>query len=232
MALSLRLSLIASLVPKGARVCDIGTDHAFLPIELISSGKANRVIATDIREKPLKNAKKNIEEANITDIDIRLCDGLSGVGRNEVDTVVITGMGGEVISSIIDNAKWLKEDCFLLILQPTTSPEHLRKYLANNGFEILTDTALSENGKIYSVMTVKFTGANLNLPESYLYIGKVDSQSDDGFKYIEKQYSRIKSAADALKNVPYKQDEYIHLDRLSKEIGEHIWHLTEASFIN
>ena len=78
MALSLRLALISTLVPPGARVCDIGTDHGYLPIELIKRGDIKSVIATDIRKMPLANADKNIKATGVGGITLRLCDGLEG----------------------------------------------------------------------------------------------------------------------------------------------------------
>ena len=98
--LSLRLKTIASLVPFGARVCDVGTDHGYLSIHLKQSGIAKQVIASDLRPDPLENAKKNIKYLNVTGIDLRLGNGLQPVTENEVDTVIIAGMGGEVISAI------------------------------------------------------------------------------------------------------------------------------------
>ena len=89
MALSLRLKTIAALVPKGARVCDVGTDHARLPIYLISEKIASRVIATDLRPLPLENAKKNVEYSGVTGIELRLCDGLSAVKKHEADVIII-----------------------------------------------------------------------------------------------------------------------------------------------
>ena len=103
--LSLRLSTIASLVPKGAFVCDVGTDHGFLPIFLMESGKARGVIATDINEKPLKKAKENLKKTGTEGITLRLCDGLSGIKKGDADTVIIAGMGGEVISGILERGK-------------------------------------------------------------------------------------------------------------------------------
>lgn len=225
MSLSYRLKLIAALVPDGARVCDIGTDHAYLPIELVKSGKASGVIATDIRQKPLENARRNIEKAQADNIDLRLCDGLSAVSSDEADTVIIAGIGGEVISGIISRTEWLKHSpCPLLILQPTTSPEELRRFLVSNGFEILSDTAIAENGKLYSVMTSSYTGQIKKMPESYFYIGETDPETDDGFLYIQKQYRRIKACADALYAIPEKTEEYLHFNKLSEEIGEYIKH--------
>ena len=216
MALSRRLELIASLVPKGARVCDVGTDHARLPIFLIERKIAERVIATDIRPLPLENAKKNVANSGVTGIELRLCDGLSAVKKSEIDTVIIAGIGGEVISGIISRAEPLREQpCPLLILQPTTSPESLRRYLSQNGFEIQSETALKENGKLYSVMTAYYTGNKTQMPEYFYYVGKVDPKTEDGFLYIQKQYRRLKSCADALESIPEKQAEHLHYKKLS-----------------
>lgn len=218
MALSRRLLLIASLVSKGARVCDVGTDHARLPIYLIEEKIAKRVIATDIRPLPLENAKKNIAASGVKGIELRLCDGLSAVKKSETDTVIIAGMGGEVISGIISRAELLSKQPYpLLILQPTTSPEFLRRYLYDNGFKIKSETALKENGKLYSVMTAYFTGEAKKMPEHFYYIGVVKPNTEDGYSYIQKQYIRLKKCADALCNIPEKQAEYLYYKSLSDE---------------
>lgn len=218
MAQSLRLKLIASLVPKGARVCDIGTDHALLPIYLIENNIAEFVIATDIRPLPLENAKRNVAASGLTGIELRLCDGLSAVKKDEVDTVIIAGIGGEVISGIISRAALIRNQPYpLLILQPTTSAEALRRYLYENGFEIKTETALKENGKLYSVITARFTGKVKKMPEHFYYIGMVDPKTEDGYLYIQKQYIRLKKCADALINIPEKQAEYLHYKKLSDD---------------
>lgn len=219
MALSRRLLLIASLVPKGARVCDVGTDHGRLPIYLIEEKIAKRVIATDIRPLPLENAKKNVAASGVKGIDLRLCDGLSAVKKSETDTVIIAGMGGEVISDIISRAELLSKQPYpLLILQPTTSPEFLRRYLCENGFEIKNETALEENGKLYSVITACFTGETKEMPEFFYFAGKTDPKTEDGYLYIKKQYIRLKKCADALCNIPEKQAEYLHYKMLSDRI--------------
>ena len=216
MALSLRLTLISALVPPGARVCDIGTDHGYLPIELIKHGDIKSVIATDIREKPLANAEKNIKAAGVGGITLRLCDGLEGIAQNEVDTVITAGMGGEVIASILTRSDLpTAAPAPLLIMQPTTSPEFLRRFLCENGFEILSDTALCENAKLYSVITARYTGEKYSCGEEFYYCGKVDPQTADGAKYIEKQYLRLKKCADALENIPEKLEEYTRLAEIS-----------------
>ena len=219
MAISRRLFLIASLVPKGARVCDIGTDHARLPIYLIKNGIAKGVIATDIRPLPLENAKKNVAASGVKGIELRLCDGLSAIKKDETDTVIIAGMGGEVISGIISRGELPREQPYpLLILQPTTSPEALRRYLYESGFEILTETALKENGKLYSVITACFTGETKEMPEFFYFSGKLDPKTEDGYLYIQKQYIRLKKCADALVDIPEKQAEYLHYKELSDRL--------------
>lgn len=216
--LSRRLKTIAALVPFGARVCDIGTDHAILPVFLSENTLVKSIIATDVREKPLKNAKKNIERSGVANIELRLCDGFSCISPDEFDTAVIAGMGGEVISGIISRAEMLKNADKLLILQPTTSPEILRKYLCDNGFVIETEIPLTDNGKIYSVMSVRYSGETKIYDEAYYYVGDIKPDSPEGLAYIEKQYYRFKDCADALRPIPEMLKEYKAYRSLAEKI--------------
>lgn len=217
--LSLRLSTIASLVPKGARVCDIGTDHGYLSIYLKSSNIASKIIAADVNSLPLENAKKNIIKSGALDIELRLSNGFESIDSDEFDTAVIAGIGGEVIAGIIERRIDViaKEDK-TLILQPTTSPEFLRKSLYNNGFDIINETPLMENGKIYSVMLVKYNGIASEKEEYFYYTGKVPNDNEYGISYIEKQYKRLNNCAKALENVASKQEEYLYYKELSEKI--------------
>ena len=224
-ALSKRLSVIASLVPKGARVCDVGTDHGYLSIYLRSSGTAQGVIASDINEKPLKTARKNIKESQIGGIELRLGDGLSAVNKGEIDTAVIAGMGGEVISGILKRGKDIAKSGITLILQPTTSPEFLRKFLSENGYEILKEIPVLENRKLYSVMLCTFTGKYEKKEEYYYYIGALTADTDEGKRYIEKQYNRLFKCLTALENVPSKRSEYLSL----KEISDNLKRILEGN---
>ena len=101
-----RLAAIAALVPDGARLADIGTDHALLPIRLLLDGKIQSAIAADIRPGPLSRAKENACAAMVTNLSCVLCDGLTGISPDSVDTVVIAGMGGENIAGILRAAPW------------------------------------------------------------------------------------------------------------------------------
>ena len=209
--LSQRLMTIATLVPNGARVCDIGCDHGYLAIYLRLNKIAETVIAADLNELPLKRAEANIKKLNADNIDLRLCDGLSGIKRDEVDTVIIAGMGGEVISGIIERCCFAKNEGLTFILQPTTSAEALREFLCKNGFEIISESVVFENNKLYSVMTVKFANKNISYPNGFYYIGKVLPDTEDGIKYIKKQEKRLFNAVNALENIPEKLNEYSKL---------------------
>ncbi len=213
--LSERLSLIAGFVEAGSSVCDVGTDHGYLPAFLYLSGKASRVTATDIREKPLKNARNNLERLGAQGVKLILCDGLSGVTRDMCDTVIIAGMGGEVISGIIDCAPFVRDSSVRLILQPMTAARELREYLAQNGFKVEREQAVSENRKIYSVMVVRFCGKPYSLDGVTALIGKLLPDSDASREYIKKQQRIVYNCAKSLSAVYKKQSEYLEYKELS-----------------
>lgn len=222
--LSKRLSVIASLVPCGARVCDIGTDHAYLAIELIKSGKAEKIIATDIGEKPLKLASKNIHSAELDSvIDLRLGDGFNCISENEVDTVIVAGMGGEVIAGILENGRNISAKINIsLILQPTTSPEALRRFLTENGYSIEREIPVYENQKLYSIMLVKFTDNKDTFDEYFYYIGKVTPFTAEGKLYIEKQQQRCYKCMLSLENIPKKRNEYLYYKNIFDSITDYL----------
>lgn len=185
-SLSERLKTIASLVPQGTSVCDVGTDHGYLPAALYLSGNYRSVTATDIREKPLQNAKTNTEKAGASGVKLVLCDGLSAVKCEDAETVIIAGMGGDVISGIIERCPYRNKSTF--ILQPMTAAPFLRTFLAKNGFCVKKETAVTENNKIYSVMVCRFDGKKRELSPSKKRIGELKPTTDENLKYIKKQY--------------------------------------------
>ena len=182
-----RLSLIASLIPLGDNVCDVGTDHGYLSAFLSLSGKYGKITATDIGEKPLLNAKANFERLGVTGVDLVLCDGLSGVTRESADTVIIAGMGGEVISGILSRTEFIKDKDITLILQPMTAADSLRLYLAQNGFDVQKEIAIEENKKLYSIMVCKYCGLPYLIDEVRKRIGILKPQTESAKKYIGKQ---------------------------------------------
>ena len=218
--LSKRLSAIAVLVPRNCRVADIGTDHGYLPIYLAKNGIATSVLACDIGENPLSLAQKNITESGLHNVDTRLSDGFSRISPDEIDAAVIAGIGGEVISGIIDRCEWIKSGRYTLILQPTTSPEKLREFLNENLFSVETETAICENGKIYSIMSVKYSAVKNDLEPYQLYIGKLTPETEENRAYIGKQLKRAQTLANDLKGISGKETEHLYFLEIAKKLTE------------
>ncbi len=205
--LTKRISAIASLVQKGSRVADIGADHGRLSIYLRQHGIAKSVIATDLRQKPLQNAVKNITAAGVGGIDTRLCDGFDKICPDEIDTAVIAGMGGEVIAGIIDRASFVAQNKIKLVLQPMSSAEALREYLLSNGFFIDTELTVEEEGKVYTVISAVFDGIKRKKDLFYLYAGERDFTTDEAKIYVKKLYNRLMGERPAFEKSD-KKDEY------------------------
>lgn len=202
-----RIIAAANSVPPDSRVADIGCDHGKLSVYLRQSKIASSVIATDIREKPLKNAEKNIYESKMDNIETRLCDGFDGISPDEIDAAIIAGMGGVVIAGIIDRAPWLKCEKYTLILQPMTSAEYLRKYLCENGFYIEPEQTLAEDGKIYTIIKTKFDGKIRKKSTTYYYTGERDFSTPEAKEYSAKLLRRLKGESAAWQGEE-KQKEY------------------------
>lgn len=182
-----RLYTVSTLVPRGARVADIGTDHGHLPIYLTERGISPFCLACDIKEKPLQSARENIAKTGSENIETRLGAGLSPVFPDEVDCVTIAGMGGEVIASILEDTPWVRDPKYTLILQPMTSADALRRYLCENGFSIEKEIACEENRKVYTVMLVVFSGERFTPDEVFCRVGKLIPDTEEAVLYIEKQ---------------------------------------------
>lgn len=169
-----RLELIASILPHGRGFADVGTDHGYLPVYMAQHGYGGKIIASDINEGPLSTAVASARQAGVEDrICFRLCDGLDGCGSEELDTVVIAGMGGDTICGILDRADWVMSRDILLIFQPMTKAEVLRYWLTNNDFAICGEWLIEENGEIYQILSARF-GARTPLSDAELFTGKYE----------------------------------------------------------
>ncbi len=142
-----RLDTILSWVPKGSRIADIGTDHAYLPAAGLERGILRGAIAADIHEGPLQMARQTVKNAGYTaEIECRLSDGLEKIAPGETDGAAICGMGGSLIAQILEAQPETVRAMQFLLLQPMTHAGTLRKWLAAHGWEI-KDEALIEDGK-------------------------------------------------------------------------------------
>lgn len=171
--MNLRLNTLAQMVEPGSRVADIGTDHAYLPIELVKNKQINYAIASDIAKGPLQNAKNDIAEAGLQGkIETRLGPGLSTVNHNDdIDTVVIAGMGGKLITDILDDA-WNKHFCFkTLILEPNIGEPGVRKWLMGHKYQIVTEKLIVESGHTYELIKARAVKKRINLSEKKILFG-------------------------------------------------------------
>lgn len=216
--LSKRLQVIFDLVADEANVADIGTDHAYLPIALSLSKKAKRVIACDIKEKPLLKAKENIEKSGAYSVETRLGDGISPILKGEVDTVIIAGMGGDVITRILSDCTWIKDKSLHILLQPMTSAELLRSFLNQNLFVIEKEVPVFDSQKVYTVMSVKYSGIVASYPVGFEFTGRVTNETAEGRLYLEKQRKRISDCIAQISSIKEKADE----TKLYTEILNHI----------
>ncbi len=153
--LSPRLRSVAELVPGGARFADVGTDHAYLPAYLLQKGVIRHAVVSDLRRGPLERARATAERWGLTgQMEFRLCDGLSGIGSEEADTIAIAGMGGETIAAILEAAPWTREGARRLLLQPMSAQPYLRTWLEQNGYTIAGETLSREGDSLYLTLLV------------------------------------------------------------------------------
>lgn len=158
-SLSPRLAAIASFVRPGARLSDVGTDHGYLPGSLLYNHQISFAVASDIAPAPLAKAEKYLKELSLEQNSATvLTPGLRGIEAYSPDDIVIAGMGGELIASILDDAPFIREKDIRLILQPMTKAEVLHKYLASAGFELLSERPVEEENKIYRILHCRYSG--------------------------------------------------------------------------
>lgn len=168
--ISKRLLLSASMVDSGAVVADIGCDHGYLGVYLLREGIAAHVIASDLREHPLASARRNAVRFGVADrMTFVRSDGLSAVPPDAFDTLVCAGMGGDLIQIILQNAPFIKDSRYTLILQPQSGAGDLRKWLFDSGFAIEREQSVRE-GHVYFAMRVRYTGEKIPYTPGTLFV--------------------------------------------------------------
>ncbi|MDY2794553.1 class I SAM-dependent methyltransferase [Peptostreptococcus porci] len=191
MKLTPRLKYISELVSDGKKIADIGTDHGYIPISLLLDKKISFAILSDINRGPLNNAKKEVTKNNVQNyVDLRLGSGMETLRDGEVDQVIIAGMGGILISDIIENKIELSKNLDKLILQPMQAPEELRRYLSKNGFKIIDEHFVREDHRIYEIIEAVY--------DKELLTEKQDDEDFEQKKYTQYIYSLFKNNGDKL----------------------------------
>ncbi len=219
--LDLRLAAAAGFVKEGSVAADIGTDHGYLICHLVNEGICVGGYATDINEKPLESAKALIKEMGFeSKIKTVLTDGLSGLPENEIDEILICGMGGETIVGILENAKWVKSEKVHLVLQPMSRAATLRKWLCENGWNIDDEKAVEVENHLYTVISANYIGEK-DIPDDLFCItGKLAEKKDEtAIKYLRWQANIQRGIASGLM-------------RSEKEKGHAIIHIQLADMID
>ena len=213
MKISNRLKRIASLVDDDTSIIDIGCDHALLDIFLVLNKNLKRVVASDNKKEPLNSALTNIKRYNLEDkIELSLSDGLTNIS-SDIDTVIISGMGGELIKEILD-PKYL-ENVDTLILSPQSDIYEVRVHLNKIGYTFLDEIIVKDQGKYYIIMKL-VKGKEKLTEEEYKY-GPILLKNKDSMFY-EYYNNILKEKVNILNKVP---------DKIKKEIEEEIDELNE-----
>ena len=151
--ISRRLKTVAGLVGQDMVLADVGCDHGYIPIYLMQKRQIPKAIAMDVNEGPLLRAKEHIQEWGLEAyIETRLSDGVKALQPGEVQSIVIAGMGGPLMEKIIREGKAVFDEARELILQPQSEIEEFRRFLAKEGFSIVSEDMVEEDGKHYPMM--------------------------------------------------------------------------------
>lgn len=193
-----RLRAIADLVPPACRcLADIGTDHGYIPARLLLDGRIRRAIAADIGAAPLDRARRTAERFGLEEgIDFRLGDGLAVLEPGEADVIVIAGMGGDSITGILSASAWSREGV-LLILQPMSRAEVLRRWLPENGYTVESERLAEDKGVLYPILTVR-GGPARPAGEAEAWGGLLLAEDPLWGAYLEERVLRLRKAAAGL----------------------------------
>ncbi len=186
-----RLQKIYDIVPPCKTACDIGTDHAYIPVCLTLSGKCENAIASDIRKGPVERAKSTVSSYGAEEkVSVRLGGGLETVSENEAETIIIAGMGGLLIAQILEDSKAVARSAKTLILQPMTASTELREYLNQNGYIIEKEFIVREEEKLYTIMLVS-VGEDTPYTKAELYMGKKIEKNENFESYRNQRLSKL-----------------------------------------
>lgn len=224
MKLSIRLQAIANFVKKNGTVADIGTDHAYIPIYLVKRDIIKKAFALDINKGPLKKASENINSFGFGEkIITRLSNGLDKLKPEEADTIIIAGMGGELIIDIMERGREFFTPDKTFILSPHTKIDLVREFLLNNGFCISKEDMCIDEGKYYTVMEVKYSMDNIKYTENELLFGRnlINCKHPILLQFLDKEikkYSRI--AENNGLNITRKEEILYRLAMMKEVVNE------------
>ncbi len=214
MQLSKRLQAVAGMVTPGNRVADIGCDHAYTSIYLLTNRISPYVVAMDVNQGPLDRAKENVEKYGVEDkISIRKSDGLKMINPGEVDTILIAGMGGRLMLQILTSRMNIVSAAKELVLQPQSETYLVRKALKELGYVIIKENMLKEDGKYYIIMKLKPISDNLKdkeyqlLKPEHIYFGRLllEERNPVLLEHLQTERQLYKKIYQELITLPTKQ---------------------------
>ena len=217
--LSKRLSTAASYVRSGAFVADIGTDHCYLPIYLIQSGRIKKCYSSDVNEGPLAAARKNVKAYGLENqIELRLADGISQL-ESDVTTVTISGMGGSLMTNIFSTNKEKLANVNTIICQPNVGAFTIRKWLVNNDFMIVEEKIFKEAGRFYEVIKA-IRGEDYLTDQEIIFGPCLLKEMSPAF--IEKWANELAFVSSTIRKIPRGSDDFNRL-RTYKSNIEHMF---------
>ncbi len=217
-----RLRAAASLVRGGGVLADIGTDHAYLPVWLLQNGVIESAVAADIVAGPLANAKRTAERCGLQHaIDLRLSNGLMNICPEEVDEIVICGMGGTLIAEILTSAPWVKNERLHFVLQPMSHAQDVRRYLSLNGFQIEKELFAADAGRVYLTLSAAFTGAPARTEPGEWYFGELPPAGECALRFTRRQLEWVSTRLNAIKAANRCFEEQAELTRVLQYYKEH-----------
>lgn len=199
-----RLKLIADKVPKCNVAADIGTDHAYIPIYLIQQEVCKKAIASDVKIGPIEAANNNINLYKLKDkIETRLGCGLDTIAQDEADAIIIAGMGGTLITELLEANLQKATKTLALVLQPMNDLQVVRKWLYDKGFDIYDEEIVAEGQKKYFIITAKFDGVIREYSDFQLQIGEKLIKKKDPLllSYCEMKIKQIDSVLKQLEDM-------------------------------
>ncbi len=220
--LSERMLRTAAMVSRGNRTADVGCDHAYTSVYLVEQGIAPRVVAMDVNAGPLARAKENVTRFGFEEqISLRLSDGLAKLEPGEVDTILIAGMGGPLMERILSAMPEVVAQAKELVLQPQSEVASLRQFLHANGFRIMREDALFEDGKYYVILRAEHGTEEAWTEEEYLY-GKCFGRETYPVvrEYLSEERRKIKEVLEGLagagtEKAGKREEELLHHLRLN-----------------
>ncbi len=218
--LSKRLQAVADLVTPGGRVCDVGTDHGYIPLYLLQEGRISYAYAMDVNKGPLLRAEEHIIREKMEQyIETRLSDGMSALAVGEADTIVIAGMGGGLMIRILEAGMTKLEAVKELILQPQSDIEQVRIFIQKHGYEIVQEGIVKEDGKYYfPFRCVPVSEGPSSCETAFHRYGRHLIQSNHPLlqEYLDKEEAQLIAIRDSLKG----QKDSVAASRRAGEVAE------------